>query len=176
MAAPLRDGQITLAISKLSRPERVLATARESILEPIRGSSHSMIRILILEDDPVSGSLIAKYLEPYGECDLCRDGKSTIEAFRKAIWGRKYHLVILDIMVPDIHGREVLRLIREAERKKGVSHEERARIIMTTALSDAGNIIESFKAACDSYLIKPIEKGKLIGEIQSLGLLREITP
>ncbi|HTZ38802.1 MAG TPA: response regulator [Syntrophales bacterium] len=172
MTAPLREGQIALALSKLSSPERVLASTRESVLEPTREPPRGSIRVLILEDDPVSGSLIAKYLEPYGECDIFRDGRSAIDAFRKAIWGKSYHLVILDIMVPDIHGRDVLRMIREAERKKGISNEARARIIMTTALSDAGNIIESFKAACDSYLIKPIEKGKLIGEIQSLGLLQ----
>lgn len=175
MTAPLREGQILLALSRLPIPVRALATPRESIPEPTRESSRPSMRVLILEDDPVSGSLIAKYLEPHGECDLCRDGRSAVDAFRKALPGRKYHLVILDILVPDIHGREVLKMIREAEREKGVSHEDRAKIVMMTALGDAGNIIESFKAACDSYLIKPIEKTKLMGEIRSLGLLKDLT-
>lgn len=162
LTLPISDEQITKAISKTSNPVHTNQETSEQL------------RILILEDDPVSGSLLAKYLEPYGWCDVYRDGRSAVDSFRKAIWGHKYHLVILDIMVPEIHGREVLRLIRETEQKKGISRDERTKIIMTTALSDAGNIIESFKAACDSYLIKPIEKGKLISEIKSLGLLRDL--
>jgi two-component system, chemotaxis family, chemotaxis protein CheY len=164
LTLPISDEQITKAISKTSDTVHANPVTSEQI------------RILILEDDPVSGALIAKHLEPYGWCDVYRDGRSAVDSFRKAIWGNRYHLVILDIMVPEIHGREVLRLIRETEQKKGISSEERAKIIMTTALSDAGNIIESFKAACDSYLIKPIEKGKLISEIKSLGLLKDINP
>ena len=42
---------------------------------------------------------------------------------------------------------------------------------MTTSLSDPDNIIESFKANCDSYLIKPIRKTKLINEMKSLGIV-----
>jgi two-component system chemotaxis response regulator CheY len=164
LTLPISNEQIAKAISKASRAAHA---------NPVTGES---MRILILEDDPVSGSLMAKHLEPYGSCDVFRDGRSAVDSFRKAIWGHKYDLVILDIMVPEIHGREVLRMIREAEQKKGISSEERAKIIMTTALSDAGNIIESFKAACDSYLIKPIEKGKLINEIKSLGLFKDINP
>jgi DNA-binding response OmpR family regulator len=42
-------------------------------------------RILIMEDDPVSGCLIQRYLDSYGECNLVTDGKKAIEAFEQAI-------------------------------------------------------------------------------------------
>jgi two-component system chemotaxis response regulator CheY len=45
---------------------------------------------------------------------------------------------------------------------------------MTTALSDSGNVIDSFMYKCDAYLIKPIDKKKLLGEISGLGLMQRI--
>ena len=129
------------------------------------------IRILILEDDPTSANLLANFLKPYGNCDLVTDGKSAVEFFRKAIRAHDgYKLILVDIMVPENIGYDVVRLIREVESKEGVPFGKKAKVIMTTSLSDPENIIESFKADCDSYLIKPIRKAKLINEIKSLGI------
>jgi two-component system chemotaxis response regulator CheY len=137
--------------------------------------SHSekknMIRILILEDDPSSGKLLTNFLEPYGNCDLVTDGKSAVEFFQKAIRADDgYKLILVDIMVPETLGHDVVRMIRETEIKEGIPLEKRAKVIMTTSLSDPDNIIEAFKANCDSYLIKPIRKAKLINELKALGL------
>jgi len=45
---------------------------------------------------------------------------------------------------------------------------------MTTALSDAGNVTESFKSQCDAYLVKPIDRATLIREIAGMGFDTEI--
>jgi two-component system chemotaxis response regulator CheY len=74
-------------------------------------------------------------------------------------------------MVPETLGHDVVRMIREMERKEGTPLDKKAKVIMTTSLSDPDNIIESFKANCDSYLIKPIRKTKLINEMKSLGIV-----
>ena len=73
-------------------------------------------------------------------------------------------------MVPEIHGRDVLRMIRDFEKERGVPNYKRVKIIMTTALSDSNNIIDSFQSQCDSYLIKPIDKKKIMEELENLGL------
>jgi two-component system chemotaxis response regulator CheY len=135
----------------------------------------NFIRIMILEDDQLSAKLLMTYLEPYGPCDHVTDGRRAVELFREAIGtDDRYHLIFVDIMVPEIQGHDVLRLIRETEQKEGIPIEQKAKIIMTTSLSDAENIIEAFKATCDSYLVKPIRKAKLINEIESLGLFRNL--
>jgi two-component system, chemotaxis family, chemotaxis protein CheY len=139
----------------------------------IKGHSEKKdsIRILILEDDPTSGKLLTSFLKPFGNCDLVTDGKSAVEFFQKAIRADDgYRLILVDIMVPETVGHDVVRMIREMERKEGIPLEKKAKVIMTTSLSDPDNIIESFKARCDSYLIKPIRKAKLISEIKSLGI------
>ncbi len=99
------------------------------------------------------------------------DGKSAVEFFQKAIRADDgYKLILVDIMVPDTLGHDVVRMIREMERKEGIPLEKTVKVIMTTFLSDPYNIIKSFKANCDSYLIKPIRKAELINEIKSLGI------
>jgi len=132
-------------------------------------------RILIMEDDPVSGRLMQKYLGPYGDCTLVVDGRVAIEMFEQAVLsGDIYHLLILDIMVPEIHGKDVLKRIREIESQHGIPAARRSRAIMTTALSDTGNVVESFKGHCDAYLVKPIDRKVLIGELADLGFNTEI--
>ena len=136
----------------------------------------SKLRILILEDDPVSGKLMQKYLSPFGDCTIVIDGKEAIQVFEQAVVvGQIYHLLLLDIMVPEIHGKDVLRKIREIEEQHDVPKGRRSRIIMTTALSDTANVVESFKNKCDSYLVKPIDKRILIQEVSNLGFEIEAT-
>ena len=167
----LMKGAAAVLTPPFTRKE-ILAAIREATQGP--GDRGELIRILILEDDPVSGNLLKHYLESYGDCDLVTDGRKAIDYFQKATrTGDGYQLVFVDIMVPEIQGHDVVRMIRETEKKEKIPSEKRAKVIVTTSLSDAENIIESFKAACDSYLIKPIRKAKLIGEIQSLGLLND---
>jgi two-component system, chemotaxis family, chemotaxis protein CheY len=167
----LMRGAAALLTPPFTRKE-IIAAIMDATRGP--GEKKKTIRILILEDDPVSGKLMKHYLDPYGDCDLVTDGRKAVESFRKAtLTGEGYQLVFVDIMVPELDGHDVVRMIRETEQNEKVPSEKRAKVIVTTSLSDAENIIESFKAACDSYLIKPIRKAKLIGEIQSLGLLND---
>jgi two-component system chemotaxis response regulator CheY len=165
----LLKGAAAVLMPPFTRKEIIAA-----IMHPTedRGEEKELIRILILEDDPVSGKLLKHYLESYGDCDLVTDGRKAVDYFQKATQtGDGYQLVFVDLMVPEMDGHDVVRMIRETEQKEKITSENRAKVIVTTSLSDAENIIESFKAACDSYLIKPIRKAKLLSEIKSLGLL-----
>jgi len=127
-------------------------------------------RILILEDDPVSGRLMQNYLNPFGECTLVVDGMEAVRVFEQALTnGGIYHLLVLDIMVPGIHGKDVLKRVREIEVQHGVPMVRKSRIIMTTALSDTANVVDSFKGKCDSYLVKPIDRKVLNRELAELG-------
>jgi len=127
-------------------------------------------RILIMEDDPVSAKLMQKYLESVGPCTLAKDGYQAIEEFEKAVFSDNiFHLLLLDIMVPEVHGKDVLKRIREIEENKGIPKNRRSKVIMTTSLGDSANIVESFKYECNAYLIKPIDRKSLMNEISLLG-------
>jgi len=130
------------------------------------------MRTLIVEDDFTSRRLLIGLLAPYGNCDIALDGKEAVEAFRLAWEGNyPYDLICLDIMMPEMDGQEVLKEIRKLEVEKGIDEHSRVKIIVTTVLDDRENITKAFKGQCEAYLIKPIDKEKLLQEVKSLGLI-----
>ncbi len=163
----IRKGAFDYLVKPITR-DRLVETVKQA--EENRAIPRGPIRILILEDDLVSGKLMEKFLGPLGSPTLVTDGQQAVEAIRNACdENAPFHLVLLDIMVPEVHGKDVLRAIRELERQKGVPEYKRARCVMTTSLGDSANIIESFHARCDAYLIKPIDRKKLTNTLQNLG-------
>ena len=79
---------------------------------------------------------------------------------------------MIDIMLPEINGQDLLKYIRQTEHDYGVKPVEAAKVVMTTALSDTKNIIQAFnEGGADSYILKPINKKKLIDELHKIGFL-----
>lgn len=132
------------------------------------------MRTLIVEDDFVCRRLLQKLLSPYGDCDITINGKEAIEAFLLALdEDESYDLICLDIMMPEMDGQEALKKIREIEKEKGILGLDGVKVIMTTALKDSKNVFGAFKTGCEGYLVKPIDKKKLIEEIKKLELIEE---
>lgn len=131
------------------------------------------MRILIVEDDFVARRALKDILSSYGECDIVVDGEEAVQAFRLA-WEEfhPYDLVCMDIMMPKMNGQEALRKIREFEKEIGIEGAKEVKVIMITALDDPKNVIEAYyRGGATSYIVKPIEKKKLLKEIQSFGLI-----
>ena len=130
------------------------------------------MRTLIVEDDFTSRLLLQSFLSQYGECHIAVNGKEAVAAFRAAQEsGQTYHLICMDIMMPEMDGQTAVREIRAVEEAGGTLSTDGVKIIMTTALDDVKNVVESFQALCDAYLFKPIDKGTLLGHIRELHLL-----
>ncbi len=134
------------------------------------------MKTLIVEDDFTSRKMLLGLLAPYGHCDMAVNGTEALEAFRLA-WkeNHPYDLICLDIMLPKMNGQEVLKEIRGLEEERGLHGLSRVKIIMITALGDSENIMEAFKGQCEAYLVKPIDKEKLLKEIRQFGLLEKET-
>lgn len=130
------------------------------------------MKTLVVEDDFVSRELLQAILAPYGTVNLAVDGKEALHAVTAA-WEQKepYDLICLDIMLPEIDGFRVLREVRNLENAKGIQDEGRAKIIMTTALSDPRLVERAYAKNCEAYIIKPISKKKLVDTIRELGLI-----
>ena len=130
------------------------------------------MKILIVEDDFGCRKILQRLLSPYGDSDIAVNGKEAVSAFIAAHdEGRPYDLICLDIMMPEMDGQEALAEIRRIEEEKGIHGSRGTKIIMTTALDDSKNIMGAFKAQCDGYVTKPIEKVKLLDLIQSFNLV-----
>jgi two-component system chemotaxis response regulator CheY len=130
------------------------------------------MKILIVEDDPVSSTLLAAILAPFGTSDVAADGITGLTSFVSALIKKEpYDLVCLDIMLPGLEGQGVLKQIREWEAKSNIHGLDGVKIIMITALGDSKNILQAFKSQCEGYIVKPIRKSKVIDQLNALGLV-----
>ncbi|HTS69500.1 MAG TPA: response regulator [Terriglobia bacterium] len=130
------------------------------------------MRTLIVEDDFTSRLLLQSILSRYGECHIAVNGREAVMAYRAALaGGQKYDLICMDIMMPEMDGQAAVREIRHLEEAGGTRSTDGVKIIMTTALDDVKNVVESFKALCDAYLFKPIDTTKLLGQVRGFRLI-----
>ncbi len=130
------------------------------------------LRVLVVDDDADIRNLIRLYLKGHAECDQAHNGDSAVEKFR--LYQKtpsRYQLILLDILMPGMNGRQVLEKIRAIEKVAGTERGDGVKIIMLTALDDTGNVLHTFKHGCDSYLVKPFDDADLLREIRELGLL-----
>ena len=131
------------------------------------------MKSLIVEDDFTSRLLMQKFLAPYGESHVAVNGNEAIEAFTYAINSDEpYQLICLDIMMPEMDGHATLKEIRAFEENKGIMVGDGVKIIMTTALGDMDNKLTAVKEFCDAYLVKPIDRSKVLELIDSFGLIK----
>ncbi|MFO8072775.1 MAG: response regulator [Polyangia bacterium] len=130
------------------------------------------MRVLIAEDDPGTRHLLRGMLDGLARVDAAENGRIALERFEAARdEGDPCRLVLIDIMMPEMNGQELLGEIRKIESEAGVSSEERSRAIMITVRDDNKNIVRAFRSQCDAYLVKPINRAELLGQIRSLGLI-----
>ena len=127
------------------------------------------MKTLIVDDDPVSLKLLIKYLNIYGQCVPAINGTDAIEKFSHAMnVNLPFHLVLLDIMMPETDGHTALQEIRKIEKEYYIPYDKRTKIIMVTALSDFKHVSTAFNEMADSYLVKPVDKQRLLNEINKI--------
>jgi two-component system chemotaxis response regulator CheY len=131
------------------------------------------MKTLVVEDDFTSRLLLHTFLSRYGECHIAVNGQEAVEAFRAALdSGLGYHLICMDIMMPEVDGKEAVKQIRALEESRGILSTHGVKIIMTTAVHEVKEVIECFKQLCDAYLVKPINLSELLKEIRSYHLVQ----
>ncbi len=130
------------------------------------------LRILLVEDDFASRLLLQTFLSGHGECHVAVNGREAVEAVGSAYErGQRYDLICMDIMMPEMDGREAVRQIRALEETRGVSSNRGAKILMTTAVTDIGEVMRCFGELCDAYLTKPIDLNQLLNLMTTYELI-----
>ncbi len=122
-----------------------------------------MARILIIDDDAELVELLREYLEGEGfEIAAAGDGRRGLEAACDPLTD----LVVLDVMLPELNGLDVLRAIRE---RCPVP------VIMLTARGDDVDRIVGLELGADDYLAKPFNPRELLARVRAV-LRRGATP
>ncbi len=126
-------------------------------------------RILVVEDDPFSRTILATLMDKYGIIEKAKNGEEAVEFVQKAIHeNHLYDLICLDIMMPIMDGLDALKEIRKMEISANVA---KSKILMTTALDDRDGIITAFENGADNYLTKPIQRETLDTKLKEIELI-----
>ena len=130
------------------------------------------MKTLIVEDDFTNRLLLQEFIKIYGLPHIAINGKEAVKAVRQALDANEpYDLICMDIMMPEMDGQQALKKIRAMEEERGISSTNGSKIVMTTALGDMKNACNAFNSLCDAYLIKPIDKARLIETLRRLKLI-----
>jgi diguanylate cyclase (GGDEF)-like protein/PAS domain S-box-containing protein len=121
-----------------------------------RNAQTSKGRVLVVDDEKVNRAVICKYLEREGY--ETRQAQSGAEAFA-LMQPKLFDLVMLDIMMPDMDGFEVLQKIRKLHQKLELP------VIMVTAETVSQKIVRAFKLGANDYISKPIDPAVTIARV-----------
>lgn len=112
--------------------------------------------ILVMEDDVNIQELIVEFLKAEGyDVDYASDGIEGIQLFKK----KEYDLVLLDIMMPNLDGYSVCKMIRKSSNVP---------IIFLTAMNEESNQLKGFELECDDYITKTFSFNVLIQRVKAV--------
>lgn len=152
-------------------------TSRDNEWVPVyEKASRKQLKILIVEDDFVSRTMLDKFLSEYGYCVIAKDGMEAIYAFEESYLSvppHPYDLICMDIMMPIIDGLHASKKIREIERSKGVEGTlNETAIMITSAVQDPATIIRAcYECGANYYFLKPLDFNKMKSQMQKIRLI-----
>jgi two-component system cell cycle response regulator CtrA len=116
-----------------------------------------MMRVLLVEDDSATAASIEMMLRAEGFiCDTTDLGEDGLEIGKLY----DYDIIILDLMLPDIDGYEVLRRLRAAR--------VRTPILILSGLGELDHKLKGLGFGADDFLTKPFDRRELIARIQAI--------
>jgi len=129
------------------------------------------MKALVVDDDFSNRLLLQRFLSELGEVNIAVDGEEAVEAVRLALAdGEPYQLICLDILMPQMDGQQTLKVIRELEEQHGRTGKRACKVVMTSALGDKDNVLQAFREQADAYLVKPVQKPRLLETVRGWGL------
>ncbi|HEY5731213.1 MAG TPA: response regulator [Anaerolineales bacterium] len=112
--------------------------------------------VLVVDDEPKIARLARDYLEKNGfRVIIAADGQSALTIARR----EKPELIILDLMLPIMDGREVCKILRR---------ESDVPIIMLTALAEEVDQVTGLEIGADDYIVKPLSPRMLVARVRAL--------
>lgn len=114
-----------------------------------------MTEILVVEDDEAIANLICVNLSAEGyRCTCARDGMEGADCIER----KSFDLVLLDIMLPEVDGYELLEYIKPTGTP----------VIFLTAKGSVDDRVRGLKAGADDYLVKPFQIGELVARVEAV--------
>ena len=118
-----------------------------------------MRRVLVVDDERDVVDLLRTILEVEGfAVEVETDGRAALSR----VLGNPPDLIVLDLMMPDLDGFELLKLLRLEPRAAGVP------VLIVSARTAHQDQIESLQLGADAYICKPFSPKELVRQVQQL--------
>lgn len=130
------------------------------------------MRILLVDDDPVSGRVLEALAGAYGTSELVNSGLAAIRAVVRSMRAEeaRFDLLCLDIHMPGVDGHEVLETLREVEEACGVQPGRGLKVLMVSGEQASAHVIRAFRNQCDGFLNKPVSRDEFHAALEKLQL------
>jgi DNA-binding response OmpR family regulator len=127
-------------------------------------NGHTRGHVLVVDDEPTIAEVVSRYLERAGyDTAVAPTGGAALAQAA----GQRPDVVVLDLMLPDIDGLEVMRRLRASDHK-------RTAIILLTARGEESDRVVGLRLGADDYVVKPFSPAELVARVDAV--LRRIYP
>ena len=117
--------------------------------------AQSNYKVLVVDDDVEIGDYISQELGSYYHITAVTNGRMALRQLLSAETDRQYDLVVSDVMMPEMDGFTLLRMIKT---NMNLSH---IPVVMLTSKSDVANRLEGLERGADAFLAKPFDMDEL---------------
>lgn len=125
---------------------------------------HERGKVLVVDDEPAIADIVSRYLERAGyRTTVARTGQDALGQADAA----RPDVVVLDLMLPDMDGLEVMRRLRRDGQRRGA-------IILLTARGEESDRVIGLRLGADDYVVKPFSPAELVARVDAV--LRRIEP
>ena len=116
------------------------------------------MRVAILEDDPDQAEIVSLWLEHAG-CRVFAHGDA--DSFLHAVRKESFDLYLLDWVLPEMSGIEVLEKLR-------YDVADATPVIVVTVKDEERSVVRALEAGADDYIVKPIRRNELVARVNAL--------
>ena len=143
--------------------------ARADVAEPARAPSlpeaGAPARLLVVDDNEMNRDMLSRRLSGRGYAvEVAKDGREALAAVEQGA----FDVILLDVMMPELSGIEVLKTIR------GSFSESDLPVIMATARDASQDVVEALKLGANDYVTKPLDFPVVLARVETqIGLKRQ---
>ncbi|KHK03772.1 response regulator [Desulfovibrio sp. TomC] len=131
------------------------------------------MKILIVDDDPLSRLTLEATLSRFGPCLCAENGSEGLDLYTRALdAGEPFSVVFMDIQMPIMDGHTALTAIRALEKERGLPPGREAKAVMITCHDDVKNVATSFfRGNVTCYFTKPLNLAAMVETLKKEAVL-----
>lgn len=136
-------------------------------------SNYEQIEVLLVEDNPNDVELILRAFKKHNLSNkvyVVKDGAEALDfifctgAYTARDIRKPPKVVVLDLKLPKVSGKEVLKRIKSDDRTKTIP------VVVMTSSQEESDVVESYNLGVNSYIVKPVDFEKFADTIKELGM------